>query len=57
MQILDCLEQNTEPTLSGREERKPLLAVLAACESTRRGERVYPVELEPSTEQSRRDRR
>lgn len=39
--FLDCLEGNTEPITSGREERKPLVAVLATYESMRRGERVY----------------
>jgi predicted dehydrogenase len=39
--FLDCLDHNTEPMTSGREQRKPLAAVLATYESFRRGERVY----------------
>jgi predicted dehydrogenase len=42
--LLDCLEQGVDPRTSGREERKPLVAVLATYESIQRGERVYLVE-------------
>lgn len=43
--FIDCLDRASEPITSGREERKPLVAVLAAYESMRRGERVYLSEL------------
>jgi UDP-N-acetylglucosamine 3-dehydrogenase len=39
--FLDCLDSNKEPITSGREERKPLAAVLAVYESIDRGKRVY----------------
>lgn len=42
--FLDCLDSNTEPITSGREERKPLAAVLAVYESINSGERVYLTE-------------
>jgi len=45
--LLDCLEQGVDPSTSGREERKPLVAVLATYESIRRGERVYLAEFDP----------
>lgn len=39
--FLDCLEDpDLEPITSGREERKPLVAVMAAYESFRTGQRV-----------------
>ena len=43
--FLDCLDTGQEPITSGRESRKPLVAVLAACESMRRGGRVYLSEV------------
>jgi hypothetical protein len=39
--FLDCLEEDREPTTSAREERKPLLAVLATYASIEKGERIY----------------
>lgn len=42
--FLDCLESGREPITSGREERKPLAAVLAAYASIRRAARVDLVE-------------
>ncbi|MFQ6044396.1 MAG: Gfo/Idh/MocA family protein [Candidatus Poribacteria bacterium] len=44
--FLDCLEQQAQPMTSGRDQRKPLVAVLATYESMRRGERVYLQEFE-----------
>jgi predicted dehydrogenase len=46
--FLDCLDNDTEPLTSAREERKPLLAMLATYESFRRGGRVYVCEIESS---------
>lgn len=46
--FLDCLEHNAEPLTNAREERKPLMAVLATYESIKRGERVYMDEFESS---------
>jgi predicted dehydrogenase len=39
--FLECLESGGEPVTSGRRERAPLQAVLAAYESMRRGSRIY----------------
>jgi predicted dehydrogenase len=50
--FLDCLEHGTAPITSGREERKPLVAVLATCESIKRGERVYLAELNASSSEA-----
>ena len=44
--FLDCIKGDNEPITSGREERKPLVAVLATYESIRRGERVYLADFE-----------
>ncbi len=44
--FLDCLEQDLEPITSAREERQPLVAVIATYESFRRGARVYLAEVE-----------
>jgi predicted dehydrogenase len=44
--FLDCVEHDSEPITSGREERRPLVAVLATYESIRRGERVYLAEFD-----------
>ena len=38
--FLDCLDQGATPITSGKEERKPLAAVLAAYESLRQGSRI-----------------
>jgi predicted dehydrogenase len=45
---LDCLDQGTDTlsSISAREQRKPLLAVLAAYASMQRGERVPLAEFE-----------
>ncbi len=45
--FLDCLESGAEPITSGREERKPLAAVVATYESFRRGVPVRLDEVEP----------
>jgi predicted dehydrogenase len=37
----DCLDNGSEPTTSGRDQRKPLLAVLATYASLQRGTRVF----------------
>jgi predicted dehydrogenase len=44
--FFDCLNTGQEPITSGRESRKPLVAVQAAYESMRRGERVYLSEMQ-----------
>jgi predicted dehydrogenase len=44
--FLDCLDGVSEPVTSAREERKPLLAVLAAYDSIERGERVSLADYE-----------
>lgn len=44
--FLDCLDGGGEPITSGREERKPLVAVLATYESMARGQRVTLAEFE-----------
>ena len=44
--FLDCLDSGGEPITSGREERKPLLAVLATYASVQRGGRVYLSEFD-----------
>jgi UDP-N-acetyl-2-amino-2-deoxyglucuronate dehydrogenase len=43
--FFECLEQGTEPITSAREEREPLVAVVATYESIKRGERQYLAEL------------
>ena len=43
--FFDCLDHHVEPITSGREQRKPLQAVVATIESFRRGERVYLKQL------------
>jgi predicted dehydrogenase len=45
---LDCLDQGTDLTsvISAREQRKPLLAVLASYASMQRGERIPLIEFE-----------
>ena len=48
--FLDCVEGKAEPITGAREERKPLVAVLAAYESMRRGERVYLTAVRGDTE-------
>jgi predicted dehydrogenase len=45
--FLDCLGSGGEPVTSGRSQRAPLQAVLAAYESLRRGSRVYLAEMDP----------
>ncbi len=42
----DCLDDGSEPITSGRDQRKPLLAVLATHASLQRGERVYLSEFD-----------
>ena len=44
--FFDCLDSGAEPITGGREERKPLVAVLATYASMERGERVYLSEFE-----------
>ena len=44
--FLDCLETGEEPITSGRDQRKPLLAVLATYASIQDGKRVYLSEFE-----------
>jgi predicted dehydrogenase len=44
--FLDCLESGDEPLTSGRDQRKPLAAVLATYESFRTGQRIYLDEME-----------
>lgn len=44
--FLDCLDDDREPITSARDQRKPLVAVLAAYASIKRGERVYLAEVE-----------
>jgi UDP-N-acetylglucosamine 3-dehydrogenase len=39
--FLDCLDAGIEPITSGREQRQPLLAVLATYTSIQDGKRVY----------------
>jgi predicted dehydrogenase len=48
--FLDCLEGEAKPITSAREERKPLVAVLATYESIRRAGRVYMAELDSATD-------
>ena len=48
--FLDCLDNGAEPITSGREERNPLVAVLATYASMERGERVYLSEFEAEPE-------
>jgi predicted dehydrogenase len=43
--FIDCLEHDREPLTNGREQRKPLVAVLATYESFRQGKRIYLHEL------------
>jgi predicted dehydrogenase len=44
--FFDCLDNDSEPITNGREERKPLVAVLATYESFRTGERVFISDME-----------
>jgi predicted dehydrogenase len=47
--FLDCLDSGREPLTSGREERKPLAAVLATYASMKQSERIYLAAYEHST--------
>jgi predicted dehydrogenase len=44
--FLDCVERDADPITDGREERRPLVAVLATYESMRRGERITLAEFD-----------
>jgi predicted dehydrogenase len=46
--FLDCLDKGVEPITSGRDQRWPLLAVLATYASIRDGKRVYLCEFDRS---------
>ena len=48
----DCLDDGSEPLTSGRDQRRPLLAVLATYASLQRGARVYLSEFDTSTRPS-----
>jgi UDP-N-acetylglucosamine 3-dehydrogenase len=50
--FIDCLEGTAVPITSGREERKPLVAVLATYESIRRGQRIYLRDYEAAVSDS-----
>jgi predicted dehydrogenase len=44
--FIDCLDTGDEPITSGRDQRAPLLAVLATYASMQRGERVHLAEFD-----------